>query len=151
MTTAERFEAHLSPEPNTGCLLWDAATRGAHHYGQFKAANREIYAAHRWAWTRANGPVPRGMQVLHRCDQPTCANVAHLFLGTQLENMRDKVAKKRQARGERIGGSKLTLSEVEHIKVLISTDVVKLGDIAKAFGCSRTNIGDIKRGRIWRS
>ena len=51
--------------------------------------------AHRVAWEKAHGPIPKGMYVLHRCDNPPCINVEHLFLGTQAENMRDMAAKGR--------------------------------------------------------
>jgi hypothetical protein len=72
------------------------------HYGGFKVAGVMHYA-HRWAWVRANGPIPEGQKVLHTCDVPACVNPAHLFLGTQAANMADKVAKGRQAKGETHG------------------------------------------------
>jgi hypothetical protein len=51
--------------------------------------------AHRVAWEKVHGPIPQGMQVLHRCDTPLCVNVEHLFLGTNADNQRDKASKGR--------------------------------------------------------
>jgi hypothetical protein len=60
--------------------------------------------AHRWSWTLANGPIPDGMVVMHRCDNPPCVNPGHLSLGTQLENIADRVSKGRSATGLRNRG-----------------------------------------------
>jgi hypothetical protein len=45
--------------------------------------------SHRAAWKLTHGPIPDGLQVLHRCDNPPCCNPAHLFLGTQQDNIAD--------------------------------------------------------------
>lgn len=55
--------------------------------------NREL--AHRAEWEKINGPIPAGMQVLHKCDNRWCVNTNHLFLGTQSDNLRDMIAKDR--------------------------------------------------------
>lgn len=52
---------------------------------------------HRWVWTLMHGPIPKGVQVLHRCDNPACFRLDHLFLGTQGDNMRDMVEKGRHS------------------------------------------------------
>jgi len=52
--------------------------------------------AHRVMWAIVNGPIPDGLQVLHHCDNPPCVRPDHLFLGTQLDNMRDMIAKGRK-------------------------------------------------------
>lgn len=83
-------------ERGPGCWLWKGA-RQPNGYGRFSAYSkaRKTQMAHRWAWILANGPIPDGMRVLHRCDNPPCVNPAHLFLGTDSDNMRDCVAKGR--------------------------------------------------------
>jgi HNH endonuclease len=83
----QRLKAGLVRDPDTGCLIWAGAKSGSYGYLTF--------GVHRLAWEHANGPIPEGMQVLHKCDEPRCCNPDHLFLGTQAENMADKVRKGR--------------------------------------------------------
>jgi hypothetical protein len=93
------------------------------------------------------GDIPENYCVLHKCDNPSCVNPAHLFLGTKGENNADRNAKGRQAKGER-NNSKLTENDVALVKQLIG-DGESLRSIA-ALGYSYTAIVDIKRGRTWR-
>ena len=88
----ERFYPRLAERPN-GCLEWTGCTD--HKYGSLKVY-KVAWRAHRLAWALAYGDIPTGMLVLHTCDNPPCCNPAHLFLGTQSENMKDKVNKGRQ-------------------------------------------------------
>ncbi len=77
------------------CWEWTRMRRqGTHPYGLLYVNNRQR-RAHRIAWELANGPIPDGIEVCHRCDNPPCCNPAHLFLGTQRDNMDDCVAKGR--------------------------------------------------------
>jgi hypothetical protein len=75
-------------------------------YGRVLVGGRDgvRWMAHRWSWTLANGPIPDGMVVMHRCDNPPCVNPGHLSLGTQLENIADRVSKGRSATGLRNRG-----------------------------------------------
>lgn len=73
--------------PTTPCRIWEGA-RDKDGYGTRKVKGRKAYA-HRVAWEQANGPIPDGLSVLHRCDIPWCDNPDHLYLGTHQDNMRD--------------------------------------------------------------
>src|ERR1017187_2889980 len=76
------------------CWLWvgkkDPQKRGE-PYGSFYVSKQVMMAAHRVSWILEKGPIPFGMFVCHTCDVPLCVKPDHLFLGTQFDNMRDKV------------------------------------------------------------
>src|SRR5262245_28170710 len=95
------------------CIEW-TGTVGNHGYGVLKVL-RQQYLAHRWMWQMRRGPIPKGLFVLHRCDNRLCIRIDHLFLGTNLDNVRDMMAKSRQPRGERKSQAKLTNKAVAEI------------------------------------
>jgi hypothetical protein len=88
------------------------------------------------------------MWVCHRCDNPPCCNPAHLFLGTDLDNHADMIAKGRRAvfAGDANPGAKLTPGQVEEIRS--ATGLQR--EIAARFGISEASVGLIKRGKRWR-
>jgi hypothetical protein len=112
--------------------------------------------AHRVVWEQAHGPIPCGLQVLHKCDNPPCCRVDHLFLGSDLDNMRDKIAKGRQgdcrpknaAKGERVAGAKLTRPQVDEIRARAPDETYK--GLARDFGVSKSLIKQIVAFKVWR-
>lgn len=99
----------------SGCWEWTAGCDGT-GYGTFW--DGRMWGAHRYSWTIAYGLIPRGMCVLHRCDNPLCVNPAHLFLGTHQDNADDRESKGRghMRRGTANGRSKLTEAAVLDIR-----------------------------------
>ena len=68
-------------------------------YGRYSYGPNRGKRAHRVAWEEVNGVIPEGMFVCHKCDNPPCINIDHLFLGTPLDNMRDMIQKGRKVSG----------------------------------------------------
>ena len=105
-------------------------------------------SAHRLAFALANSSVPEGMHVLHRCDNRRCCNATHLFLGTNADNMADRDAKGRSAKGETSGQAKLTETEVREILAKAGQGI-RGAELARTFGVTRTAVCRILRGRTW--
>lgn len=105
---------------------------------------------HRLTWINTNGPIPKGMCVLHTCDNPPCVNLDHLFLGTQADNIADMVAKGRQrgAPGSSNGFAKLTEGQVVAIKERLAQGESGR-NIANDYPVQETTISHIKTGRMW--
>lgn len=104
---------------------------------------------HRLAYEMCIAPIPRGLHVLHRCDNPPCCNPDHLFLGTIADNNADKVAKGRQMRGTMTPRAVLTESQVSDIRARYAAGE-RVMDLAVEFGVSRAQISNIAARRIWR-
>ena len=92
-----RLNARIKHDPDAGCLTW-TGYRNPKGYGTINVAGTPVYA-HRLSWENANGPIPEGKCILHKCDNPPCCNPDHLFLGTRAENNADMVAKGRARQG----------------------------------------------------
>jgi len=140
-----RFWKYISPEPNSGCWLWDGGVNAC-GYGILGVFQRSTLA-HRFSYQLHYGDIPAGLNVLHRCDVPCCVNPEHLFLGTQNDNVQDMERKARSyhPRGEAHGRAKLTESDV----VAIRADTRASRAIAEDFGVSKLVIRHIKKRKLW--
>lgn len=141
-----RFTRFVSPEPNTGCWLWTGNV-SSDGYGHFWNRGRDEKAT-RYAYRTMVGRIPDGLWVLHRCDNPSCVNPAHLFVGTPRDNVLDMFAKGRgnPPRGERHHQAKLTAEDVEAIR---STGG-PAWRLAEKYGVCASHIRRVRRGRVWR-
>jgi len=100
------------------------------------------------------GPIPEGLYVLHKCDNPECTNPDHLFAGTQKENIQDMIKKGRKnpapgPKGEESTRAKLKWSEVRSIRKLLSEGLSQM-KVSKKFGVSQVTIGNINRNKTWK-
>jgi hypothetical protein len=116
-------------------------------YGRYTKAKRNGMpsGAHQVSWILTYGVIPRGLYVLHTCDNPSCCNPNHLFLGTAKDNAEDKVRKGRQPRGEQIPTHKLTWDQVNDIRL----DGRKPKDISKDYNISVVMVYLILKNKSW--
>ena len=147
-TLLERFEGKLQREGD--CIVF-IGRRNNQGYGEIsnrvKPDKRKMALAHRVAWRLKYGVWPTGI-LRHTCDNPACVRIKHLIDGGHKDNVDDKVAKGRQAKGESTGSAKLTEAQVLEIRALCSTRV-SINDIAEQFGVANSTIRNINSGRTW--
>lgn len=130
------------------CWLW-VGPKQLSGYGQISygdLSNRQAISSHRLSWQLHNGPIPDGLSVLHKCDVRNCVNPAHLFLGTQADNMRDMKEKKRGAVGTQLPQTKLT----KEIVLEIRNSEEPNNALARKFGVSRAAINQIRLRNRWK-
>jgi len=127
------------------CWPWRGATiRGG--YGNFRETNpRRTVHAHRFAYELVCGPIPAGLMVLHTCDNPSCVNPSHLFVGTDADNMRDKTAKGRTPHGEAHWRHKFTDTQVLEIRRLAAAGMT-YSAIGRLLGVGDWTVGRIAKG-----
>lgn len=155
---AERFWQKVGPHDDPdACWEWQAATDG-HGYGHMNYEGRQQRAP-RVAWQVLVGPIPAGIHVCHRCDNPSCVNPAHLFLGTAADNMRDMWAKGRgvapgagwkHARGERHRNARMTWATVTEARERHAVGE-SLSALAREYGVTPPTMWAILHRKTWRS
>lgn len=133
------------------CWEW-TGVRNQFGHGRIRRDGKET-GTHRYSWILAFGPIPSGMLVCHRCDNPPCVRPSHLFLGTPRDNTQDMHAKGRSGRpsapGERSSMAKFTDAEVVSIRVRFDQGetIVALASEKKV---NISTVAEIVNGRTWR-
>jgi hypothetical protein len=152
-TLVERLDRR-TVEMDNGCWEW-CGYRGPQGYGQIGNEAGRPESAHRVSYRLRVGPIPPGVFVCHRCDNPPCVNPDHLFLGTPGDNVRDMLSKGREARGFDLPHTRLTETQVREIRAryVRSYGPTKRGGrssnadvLAEEYGVGRTYIMNIVHG-----
>jgi hypothetical protein len=149
MSLEERFWSRVL---KTGvCWWWTGACLKA-GYGSLRPPYPSAVPvlAHRVSWELNVGPIPDGMVVCHRCDNPPCVRPDHLFVDTQRGNLADMVRKDRHSRGERHYKARLTPGQVEAIRARRALGE-PLKDLAREFDVAFQTISKVARNAAWKS
>lgn len=151
----ERILSRVKVDSKRGCWNWIGSTKG-HGYASmgityapkvFKAE-----AVSRISYLEFIGPIPKGLHALHTCDNPKCVNPFHIFLGTNLQNVRDKIFKGRSAvtSGEKNGRRKLSNPQVIKMRELYRMKSKTHRELAVLFGVSQAVAYRIVKGQSWK-
>lgn len=149
-----RWKKNISEPDENGCINWLGAL-DKDGYGRLMVYDGSRPRAHRFSYQKHFGAIPDGMLVCHHCDNPSCVNHEHLFLGTPKQNSADRDKKGRAAKNNLEGcsmkmlpNSKLSKADVLEIRKLIKPRLT-LGQIAKMFNVDYSTIYNIKHGKTW--
>jgi hypothetical protein len=145
---AERFWRDVDKSSVDGC--WPYTSRSHNGYG-YVTANGRTTSSHRMSWEIHFGPIPDGMYICHKCDNPPCVRPDHLFLGTPKDNMTDKHSKGRNhnQNGERNGSVKLSESDVAEIFRLYDAGFTQK-EISQRIGkVSIPTVCNVLKNKIW--
>ena len=157
----ERIRSLSKVNEKTGCWEWQSSFKGQDklkRYGHLTVGSRvdgtrRSIAAHRYAWEVFIDKIPNGMWVLHRCDNPSCVNPAHLFLGDRQDNVDDRERKQRnkmpRLTGERHPSAKLTWRQVEVLRKLLKKGAPR-NLLVEWFKVSQRTISDIANYKTWK-
>lgn len=153
MFTPETFVRFMSKvaviDAPGSCWEW-TANKPDGRYGHFSFEEKSV-KAHRWIYEAINGPIPDGLIVRHKCDNPACVKPTHLVIGTFADNTRDKLDRGRgpDRRGEKHPLARLTEPQVIEIRRLSSLGHTQ-AELAERFGVRRGQIGKIIQRINWR-
>jgi hypothetical protein len=147
-TEEKRFMQRVK-KVDSGCWEWQGSTNAEGWHGQWRNKSGGIELTHRASWRMFNGEIPKGIFVLHKCDNPICVNPKHLFLGTQSDNAKDMWIKNRgnpgKSQGEKHGMAKVNEETVREIRSSSESGVA----LANKFGISRTTVSEIRKRKTW--
>jgi len=157
----DRFWSKVAKAADNQCWEWNAA-KDPSGYGAFKFNGKKTNA-HRVAYELEHGPITKDMEICHTCDNRSCVNPNHLFLGTRSDNMLDAYRKGRLPQAFNKGGidrrpddrafhAKLTDDQVVEIRNIVRSGAkITYTELGERYGVHRTTIGRIIPGDRWKS
>lgn len=134
-------------EGRNKCWIWNSS-KSKSGYGKIKF-NGKDWRAHRLSYWIHKGKFSLNLRVCHSCDNPSCINPDHLFVGTDQENKDDQIRKNRHPKGEKIGQSKLKNGDILIIREM-SKNGISQQAIADKYGVVQTTISGIVRRKTWK-
>lgn len=147
MTLIELFYSYTDKRSN-GCWEW-RLSRDKDGYGKVQVFGK-YYKAHRVSWELNNGEIPPGLFVCHKCDNPSCVNPNHLFLGTNSENIKDSFLKGRSnQRGANNGAAVLSEKQVIEIRSRYENERISQRELARQYGITQSAVSTIITGHNW--
>lgn len=142
----KRFWANVDQSGGPdACWPWTGATSPS-GYGVItvrRDGGRDAVRTNRYAIELTHGPIPDGQFACHRCDNPTCCNPAHLFIGTPADNTRDGIEK-----GRIVG--RLNPDKVRQIRRIYATSSPSYRSLGEQFGCKAETIRDVVKHYTWK-
>lgn len=151
-TPEQRFWAHVQKQDGDACWLWSGGKSVG--YGCLRVSGKSVLA-HRFSWEIHNGPIPAGLVACHKCDNPACVRPDHLFLGTQVENIKDMWLKGRgHAPDVKYGSAhhnaKLTEEQVQEARALYAAGGVTQTALAVRFNVSLPTMNHLVNGKVYK-
>ena len=134
------------------CWEWIAfKTKEGYGYFRHEGITKR---AHRFSWILTHGEIPKELHVLHKCDNPPCVNPEHLFLGTDLDNSKDRGNKGRTSKVSRNKGSdhpnsKFTEKDIIEIRNKYKSKMYTQSDLAKEYNTVQGVISNIILNKRW--
>lgn len=149
ISLADRFQSYCSEPNEHGCVIWLGCKtpKGYGHLAKV-TVNQSEQIAHRIAYALYVGEIPKGAHVLHRCDVPSCVNPEHLFVGTNADNVADKVAKGRSFLGIKAAKVRLSERDAADIKYQLQLGTTQK-TLADKYHVHPSTIGAIATGKTW--
>ena len=139
---AERFWEKVDVLGKDDCWLW-LAYKGQQGYGVMTVNGNQRLATHVLFYLRHGYWSPKGRTANHHCDNPSCLNPKHLYLGTNKSNTRDMVQRGRH------GMAKLTVKQVRKIRSLYSDGSITLRKLGHRFGVAQSQVSLIVNNKSW--